>query len=102
MRQIVINGQTVNQEIQSYDHNLGNFVRVVIGIGTVVDGKFEFDVPQQFETHVIVDTPERVNPMTGEILREAVTDYTDLLQMGSGEVAVANLWIVVDRIKARS
>jgi hypothetical protein len=101
MREITINGQTINQEIQSYDHNLGNFVRVVIGVGKVVVGKFEFDVPQQFQTTIIVDTPSRVNPMTGEVLREAVTDYTDLLAMGDGEVKVNNLWTIVDRINAR-
>jgi hypothetical protein len=88
--------------IQSFDHNIGNYVRVLVGVGQIVDGKFVFDVPQQFQTYFIADVPERVNPMTGQILTEGITDYTDLLAMGNGNVTIENLWTIIDRIKARS
>jgi hypothetical protein len=89
-------------KIQSFDHNIGNFVRVLVGVGQTIDGKFVFDVPQQFTTYFIADEPGRVNPMTGEVLKEAITDYTDLIDMGNGNVTVENLWTIIDRIKARS
>jgi hypothetical protein len=89
-------------KIQSFDHNIGNFVRVLVGVGETIDGKFVFSVPQQFQTYFIADIPGRVNPMTGQVLSEAITDYTDLLEMGNGNVTIENLWIIIDRIKARA
>lgn len=100
MRTITINGQTVYQEIQSYDHNVGNYVRVLIGTGKQVDGKFEFDVPQQFQTCFIADKPERVAVMTGQVLDPAITDYSDLMAMGG--ITLENLWSIIDQINARS
>jgi hypothetical protein len=92
----------MEKRIQSIDHNIGDFVRVRVGVGEIVDGKFEFAVPQQFETYFITDTPERVNPMTNELIKAAVTDYTDLVQMGQGDVKIENVLTIIDRIKARS
>lgn len=100
MREIVVNGQTVYQEIQSYDHNVGNYVRVLVGTGKEIDGKFEFDMPQQFQTYFIADKPERFAVMTGQILEAAVTDYTDLMAMGG--ITLESLWTIIDRIKNRS
>jgi len=89
-------------KIQSFDHNIGSFVRALVGVGETIDGKFVFSVPQQFTSYFIADDPGRVNPMTGEVLKAPITDYTDLLEMGNGNVTIENLWIIIDRIKARS
>jgi hypothetical protein len=88
------------RSIQSYDHNVGNFVRVLVGIGKEVDGVFVFDMPQQFQTYIINDVPERKNSMTGEVFSPAISDYSDLIAMGG--ITLENLWSIIDRIDART
>ena len=100
MRTVTINGQTVYQEIQSYDHNVGNWIRVLVGTGKEVNGKFEFDLPQQYQTYFIDDKPERIRSMTGEVISPATTDYSDLMAMGG--ITLENLWSIIDRIDART
>jgi hypothetical protein len=101
MREIIINGITYNEEIKSYEHNVGNFVYVMVGLGNMVDNTFVFDLPQQYSTYKIQDIPEYVQSITNIVLREAVTDYTDLLTIGSGNVTDQGLWAIIDRIRAR-
>lgn len=88
------------KQIQSYDHNVGNFVRVLVGTGQTVDGAFVFDMPQQFQTYIINDAPERRNSMTDELISPAITDYSDLVAMGG--ITLENLWTIIDRIDART
>jgi hypothetical protein len=101
MREITINGATYNEEIRSYEHNVGNFVYVMVGLGNMIDNTFVFDLPQQYNTYTIQDVPEYIQSMTNIVLREAVTDYTDLLAIGNGNVTDQGLWTLIDRIRAR-
>jgi hypothetical protein len=101
MREIIINGATYNEEIKSYEHNVGNFVYVMVGLGSMVNNTFVFDLPQQYKTYKIQDIPEFVQSMTNIVLREAVTDYTDLMAIGNGNVTDQGLWTLIDRIRAR-
>jgi hypothetical protein len=94
-----INGQ--NEEIQSYDHNIGYFVRVLVGTGNMVDGDFVFTQPQQYQTYIISDAPANIQSMTDVVLRPAITDYSDLIAQTGGAITTDSLWSVVDLIRAR-
>jgi len=94
-----VNGQ--NEEILSYDHNIGFYVRVLVGTGNVVDGSFVFTFPQQYQTYIIADAPENVQSMTNIVLRPAITDYSDLISSTGGAITTDSLWSVIDLIRAR-
>lgn len=102
MRTITINGQSFTEEIKSYDYNVNNFIRVLVGIGNVVDGKFVFNLPQQYQTYIIEDVPEFKDPMTGTIVRTAINDLSNLLaEYPNGSFAVDDLWPYIDLIRSR-
>jgi hypothetical protein len=94
-----VNGQ--NEEIQSYDHNIGYFVRVLVGKGNMVDGSFVFTQSQQYQTYIITDTPANIQSMTNIVLRPAITDYTDLITVTGGAITPDSLWASIDAIVAR-
>jgi hypothetical protein len=101
MREIIINNQPYFEEIFSYDHTIGDSVRIIVGIGNTIDTKFVFDKPQNYSFYKVKDSPEVIQSMTNIVLQEAITDYTDLLNMGNGLIYIDNLWTMVDRIRAR-
>tara|TARA_R110000868_G_scaffold62642_2_gene189136 strand:- start:741 stop:1031 length:291 start_codon:yes stop_codon:yes gene_type:complete len=92
-----INGYT--EEIKSYDHNIGNFVRVLVGVGEMVDNAFVFNNPQQFQTYIIFDYMGQTNSMTGAVIDVPTLDYTNLLALGP--ITVDTLWTIIDIIRAR-
>lgn len=94
-----INGQ--NEEILSYDHNIGFYVRVLVGTGQMVDGAFVFTQPQQYQTYIISDAPENIQSITNIVLRPAITDYTDLITATGGAITPDSLWNCIDAIRAR-
>jgi hypothetical protein len=87
------------EEIKSYDNNIGNFVRVLVGIGGMVDGVFVFNNPQQYQTYVIFDYMGQINSMTNEVIDPPMLDYTELLAMGP--ITTDTLWVMIDKIRAR-
>ena len=102
MRTVTIPSQTVTEAIQTVEHNIGAYVRVVVGVGSEVDGQFTFTVPQQFDTMIIENITPIVNSMTGEVIRTAITDYADLLaQFPDGNFSADDLWPYIDRVRAR-
>ena len=102
MREITINGQTFDEEIKSYDYNVGAFIRVLVGIGSVVDGKFVFDIPQQYDTIMIQNEEGVTNSMTGEIVKPEIDDLkTFEAQYPDGSFSLTDLWEYVDIIRAR-
>lgn len=94
-----VNGQ--NEEILSYDHNIGSYVRVLVGTGSMVDGSFVFTFPQQYQTYIIADAPENIQSITNIVLRPAITDYTDLITATGGAITPDSLWTAIDAIRAR-
>ena len=102
MRTIQVPAQTVTESIQSVNYYVGVYVDILIGVGTEVDGVFQFSIPQQFDNVKIVNTPEVVDPMTGQLIRPAITDFSDLeAQYPNGTFSVDDLWPYIDRIRAR-
>ena len=60
-REATIPLKVVQEEIQSIRHNLGELVEVYVGVGSVnQDGKFVFDVPQNFEVYRITATAIKI------------------------------------------
>lgn len=102
MRTVVIPAQTLTEAIQSVEHQIGYFVRVVVGVGSEVDGQFVFNVPQQFDSIVIQNVEEVLDPETGAVLRPAVTDYSDLIaQYPNASFSTNDLWPYIDLIRSR-
>lgn len=102
MREITINNQTMLEEIKSYDYNIGSFVRVLVGLGSIVDGKFTFFLPQQYDTIIIQNEDGSTNSMTGEVIKPQIDDLTDLeAQYPGGSFLINDLWPYIDRIRAR-
>jgi hypothetical protein len=93
-----INGYV--EELKSYDHNIGNYVRVLVGIGQIVDNQFVFNDSQQYQTYIISDDLGSINQMTGAVIRLPALDYTNLLAMGP--ITVDTLWAIIDIIRARA
>jgi hypothetical protein len=94
-----VNGQ--DEEILSYDHNIGFYVRVLVGTGSMVDGAFVFTFPQQYQTYIIADAPANIQSMTNIVLSPAITDYSDLITATGGAITTDSLWSVIDLIRAR-
>lgn len=109
MREVTIPAQTVFEKIQSYLNNVGYSVDVVVGVGQMVNGVFEFTVPQQFDSIRIVDLPEVVDPETGVVKQVAITDYSDLMSANppwdpskpAGSFSEDDLWYFIDLIRSR-
>ncbi len=102
MRTITVNGQPVNEEIKSYDYNLGAFVRVVVGTGSIVNGSFVFTAPQQYDTVMIQNEEGLTNSMTGEVIKPAITDLTQFeTEFPDGAFTINDLWRYVDAVRAR-
>lgn len=102
MREITINGQSFTEEIKSYDYNVNNFIRILVGIGNVVGGKFVFYLPQQYQTYIVEDVPEFKDPMTGVVVKPAINDLSNLLaEYPDGSFAVDDLWPCIDLIRQR-
>lgn len=102
MRTIQVPAQTITESIQSVNYYVGVYVDILIGVGTEVDGVFQFSIPQQFDNVKIVNTPEVVDPMTGQLIRPAITDFSDLeAQYPNGTFSVDDLWPYIDLIRSR-
>lgn len=95
--------QTTNgyQEIQSYTHFSGVYIDVLIGTGQPSANGFVFDYPQQYQYFRIVDITEARQSMTNELIREAHSDYTDLITATGGAITPDSLWTSIDAIVAR-
>jgi hypothetical protein len=102
MRTVTIPAQTVTEAIQSVEHQIGQYVNIVIGVGSEIDGQFVFTVPQQFDSVVIQNVEEVLDPETGAVLRPAVTDYADLIaQYPNASFSTNDLWPYIDLIRSR-
>lgn len=102
MRTLTIPSQTVTEAIQTVEHYIGAFVRILVGVGSEVDGQFVFVIPQQYDTVIIENITEIANSMTGEIIRPAITDYSDLMaQYPDGNFSTNDLWPYIDLIRSR-
>lgn len=102
MRTVTIPEQIQSEEIQSVEYQVGAFVRVVVGHGAMNNGTFEFTVPQQFQTYIIVDKTELINPDNGEVLRPECKDFTNLTtQYPNGSWSTDDLWPYIDLIRSR-
>lgn len=103
MRQITINGQVFNEEINSYTYNIGSFLKILVGFGKIVDGVFVFDLPQQYETVVVQNEQGSKNQMTGEIFKQEITDLKDFeSKYPDGSFSTNDLWEYVDLVRSRS
>lgn len=102
MRPININGQDFFEEIKSYDYNIGSFIRILVGLGTIIDGKFQFIFPQQFDTVMIQNEQGSFNEMTGEVIKPDIRDLDNLeTQFPNGSFTLNDLWAYIDQIRAR-
>lgn len=106
MRPVTINGQARFEEIVSFEHVTGAYVRVVVGVGAQQGGRFVFDIPQQYQTYIVEDREERRNSMTNAVVRAAQTDYSDLMRPSAqgkpeGEFRRADIWAMVDALRGR-
>jgi hypothetical protein len=108
MRTQTIPQQTVVEDIVNIDHNLGNFVRLMVGSGIITNGKFELIPSQNLETIVIADIPAGIVNEDGS--RTNITDYTELMsayptwspQKPAGVFRKDDLWHFVDLIRSRA
>lgn len=102
MRTTTLPSQTVTENIQSVEYQVDAYVQVVIGVGSEVDGRFKYTVPQQFDVVRIMDRPAIVDPQTQEILQPALTDFSDLMaEYPGGSFTTDDLWPYIDKIRAR-
>jgi hypothetical protein len=102
MRVTTIPQQVVSEEIQSVDHVIGSVVRITIGVGSEVNGVFQYTVPQQFDVVMIADRNETLDPETGAVLQTALSDYTDLsTEYPNGSWSTDDLWPYIDLIRSR-
>jgi hypothetical protein len=102
MRTVTIPTQTVIESIQSYNYQVEGYVYVVIGVGKMVDGTFVFDVPQQFDSVYIIDTPAVIDPETKQVIKPATNDFTDLMnQYPNGTFSTDDLWPYIDLVRSR-
>jgi hypothetical protein len=108
MRTQTIPQQTVVEDIVNIDHNLGNFVRLMVGNGIETNGKFELLPSQTLETIIIADIPGGIINEDGS--RSDITDYTELMsanptwapQKPGGVFRKDDLWHFVDLIRSRT
>lgn len=102
MRTVTIPTQTVVEAIQSVNYQVNAYVAVTVGVGSEIDGVFQFTVPQQFQSYTILNMPALFDPETGAEIKPAITDFSDLeAQYPNGSFSVDDLWPYIDRIRAR-
>ena len=107
MRTQTIPQQTVVEDIVNIDHNLGNFVRLMVGKGVEIDGKFDLLPNQNLETIVIVNIPGGITNEDGT--KTDIVDYQELLSANptwaptkpAGVFRKEDLWHFVDTIRSR-
>jgi hypothetical protein len=81
-RTITVPAQEVTESITSIQHYPNEIIRFLVGVGKVVNGTFEFDVPQQFSQFEIKDQY-----------------YTDFVTAYGLNFAHDDLWNHVDQIR---
>ncbi len=110
MREIAVPQQTMLEDIISFEHNqVNSFVKVLVGKGQTVNGKFEPFPSQSYEAITIINVPGLTNSMTGEVVKQEHMDYDELLSehpawaptKPAGVFRKEDLWHFVDLIRAR-
>lgn len=102
MRTITVPEQTITEQIQSVQYQINAYVDILIGVGSIVDGEFSFSIPQQFDVIRIIDSSEVIDPVTEQVMKPAITDFTDLInQYPDGNFSTNDLWPYIDKIRAR-
>lgn len=108
-RESTIPVRVVQEEIASVEHQIGLFVRALVGVGSEnASGQFVFDVPQQFDTIEICDRPAVKGPL-GVTVEPEIADYAELMSdrpawapnKPAGHFRNDDLWPLIDRIRAR-
>lgn len=107
-RETTIPAQSVQEEILSVEHHIGQFVRVLIGRGSQTDSGFVFSPGQVFDVVDIRDSPE-VRGALGVVIAAAITDYTELTSAApgwapykpAGTFRNEDLWLFIDAVRAR-
>ena len=108
-RESTIPIQVVQEEIASIEHQIGLYVRVLVGVGsTNENGQVVFKVPQNFDAIEIQDRPESKGQL-GVVVSPAITDYTELMSdrpqwapnKPAGTFRNEDLWPLIDRVRAR-
>ena len=109
MRTQTIPEQVVAEDIIFFEHQVGAWVRVLVGKGSNVSGVFVPFASQTYETIMIADNPGVVQSMTGLVIREDRLDYTELMSANpswaqnkpAGTFRKEDLWHFVDLIRSR-
>ena len=109
MRTQTIPEQVVAEDIIFFEHQVGNWVKVLVGKGSEVNGAFVPFPSQTYESIMIVDNPGVTQSMTGVVLREDRFDYTELMSSKpswapnkpAGTFRKEDLWHFVDLIRSR-
>lgn len=109
MRTQTIPEQVVAEDIVFFEHQVGTWVKVLIGKGSSVDGVFAPFPNQTYEIIMITDNPGIVQSMTGLVIREDQFDYTELMSGNpawapnkpAGTFRKEDLWHFVDLIRSR-
>lgn len=105
MRTQTIPQQTVLEEIVNIDHNLGNFVRLMVGKGIETNGKFELLPNQNLETIVIANIPNGITNEDGS--KTDILYYQELMSPNpvwapnkpAGVFRKDDLWHFVDLLR---
>lgn len=109
MRTQTIPEQIIAEDIIFFEHQVGAWVRVLIGKGSDVNGVFVPFANQTYETIMIADNPGVVQSMTGLVIREDRLDYTELMianpswapNKPAGTFRKEDLWHFIDLIRSR-
>lgn len=102
MRTVTLPSQTITENIQSIEYQINAYVQVVVGVGSEENGRFKYVVPQQFDVIRIMDSPEVLDPQTQEVVRPAITDFSDLMtEYPNGSFTADDLWPYIDKVRAR-
>ena len=110
MRTQTIPEQTVVEDIISFEHRVGSWVRVLVGKGSVQDGIFVPFANQTYETITIVDSLGVLQSMTDIVIAEDHLDYQELIganpawapQKPANTFRKEDLWHFVDLIRSRT
>lgn len=109
MRTQTIPEQVVAEDIIFFEHQVGAWVRVLVGKGSDVNGAFVPFANQTYETIMIADNPGVVQSMTGLVIREDRLDYKELMSANpswapnkpAGTFRKEDLWHFIDLIRSR-
>lgn len=110
MRTQTIPEQTVAEDIVSFEHYIGSWVKVLVAKGAIENGSFIPFPNQTYEVVNILDVPGITQSMTDVIVREPQLDYQDLMsanptwapQKPEGVFRKEDLWHFVDLIRSRT